>query len=270
MIMYVICKILSMARHGIAFGLNYDATPEARLRGCHNDVHNIEKLLKSPALHFDDVRVFLDNEAQPRTTARHIIEEMNDLATRSWSHNLEVAWIHYSGHGCSVFDMNGDEKDRRDECIVPSDYKQSGVVSDDVINRVLRRFNPKTRVICIFDCCHSGTIADLKYVYKTVYRKDGFVPVLDNRQDGCSGKVIMLSGCLDYQTSADAFNVRNMHQFSGAMTSCLLLALEELPKNNWKVFDLLEELRKKLKEKRFTQLPQLSSSFIINDNERFI
>lgn len=258
-----------MSRHGICFGLNYDATPEARLRGCHNDVLNIERFLKSPKYHFDDVRIFLDNEHNPRTTARHIIEEMNDLATRSWSHNLELAWIHYSGHGCSAFDRNGDEADRKDECLVPSDFKQSGVVRDDLINRVLKRFNPKTRVICIFDCCHSGTIADLKYVYKNTRKPDVFKSWA-NPTTPCPSPIIMLSGCMDSQTSADAYNVQHRNQFSGAMTSCMLMVLDEYdrhnPSSSVKVFDLLEDLRKKLKERRFTQIPQLSASFVINEH----
>ena len=258
-----------MTRHGICFGLNYDATPEARLRGCHNDVLNILKLLKSPKYHFDDVRIFLDNVVNPRTTARHILEEINDLATRSWSDDLELAWIHYSGHGCSAFDRNGDEADRKDECLVPSDFKQSGVVRDDLINRALKRFNPKTRVICIFDCCHSGTIADLKYVYKNTRKPDVF-KTWTNPTVPCPSPVIMLSGCMDSQTSADAYNVQHRNQFSGAMTSCMLMVLEKHKHDNVKIFELLEELRKKLKERRFTQIPQLSSSFKIDEEEELI
>ena len=38
-------------------------------------------------------------------------------------------------------------------------------------------------------------------------------------------RVLTLSGCMDDQTSADAFNVMGDGRYSGAMTSCLLKVL---------------------------------------------
>lgn len=240
--------------HAILFGINYDKTPTARLRGCVNDVENVSKrLLRS----FDDVRVFTDKDRQ--TTASGMLQAMNDLAGRSWHEGLDVAWIHFSGHGCSVKDISGDERDGLDECIVPSDFDRAGVVPDDYIRNVLRNFNPKTRVVCVFDCCHSGTIGDLKYRYLNAERR----PVTEHNKAPCRAPILLISGCRDDQTSADAFNVNNAHQYSGAMTSCLLQCVSK--PNETKVHDLMENLRKKLREKRFTQVPQLCASFVVDD-----
>ena len=145
-----------MKKQAILFGINYKETPSAGLRGCVNDVINMEKLLKSESYGFEDVRVFTDesSDTKSRTTASGILQEMNNLASRSWKDQLDIAWIHFSGHGCSVRDLTGDENDGLDECIITSDFKRVGVVSDDYIKNVLRNFNHKTKVICVFDCCH--------------------------------------------------------------------------------------------------------------------
>lgn len=241
--------------HAILFGINYDKTPSARLRGCVNDVENVsQKLAKT----FEDVRVFTDKDRQ--TTASGMLQEMNNLAARSWHENLDIAWIHFSGHGCSVRDISGDERDGLDECIVPSDFNRVGVVPDDYIRNVLRNFNPKTRLVCVFDCCHSGTIGDLKYRYINATRQ----PVTEHKMSPCRAEILLISGCRDNQTSADAFNVNNANMYSGAMTSCLLQCLENFEKV--KVHTLMDNLRIKLKQKRFTQVPQLCASFLVNED----
>lgn len=245
-----------MKSYAVLFGINYDKTPNARLRGCVNDVMNVSKRLKED-YKFDDVRVFTDKDRQ--TTANGLLQEMNNLAVRSWREGVELAWIHFSGHGCSVRDISGDEKDGLDECIVPADFQRVGVIPDDYIRNILRNFNPKTRVVCVFDCCHSGTVGDLKYRYINANHT-----AVEHGQAPCPSPILLISGCMDNQTSADAFNVNNAHQFSGAMTSCLLQCLENKDPKTLRVHDLMSDLRLKLRAKRFTQVPQLCSSFVVN------
>jgi hypothetical protein len=253
-------------KHAILFGLNYDHTPDARLRGCINDVRNMEKVLKEN-MRFDDIRSFTDDtpNGRFRTSGRGILMEINNLARRSWSENLDTAWIHFSGHGCSVRDIGvRDEIDGKDECLVPSDFKRAGVVPDDFIKDCLRNFNPNTRVVFIADCCHSGTIGDLKYRYLGKGRK-----VVENRSKACPAKILLMSGCMDRQTSADAFNVNQMRKFSGAMTSCLIQSMQAIGYNP-AVFTLIDTLRTNLRKKRFTQVPQLTSSFELADDEHLM
>lgn len=245
----------------LLFGLNYDKTPDARLRGCINDVCNMEILLKQ--YQFDDIRVFTDYSNFNKTTGRGILEELNQLAERSHSEKLDLVWIHYSGHGCSIRDIGvRDELDGTDECLVPADFKTGGILPDDYIKQCLRKFRPETRVIFVADCCHSGTIGDLRYRYI-----DNDKPVIENWQTPCEATVLLFSGCTDQQTSADAFNVNRMRKFSGAMTSCLIQSLNECGHGQSTVFGLLENVRLKLRQKRFTQFPQLTSSKLIDEKE---
>nr|QOI90629.1 hypothetical protein HWQ62_00498 [Pyramimonas orientalis virus] len=210
-----------MARQAILFGLNYEETLCApyqvpgsyetlnSLKGSINDVKNVEKMLSSPGWNFESIRVFTDatcsNDECPkkccpdRTTAEGIKQEMTALAERSKKDNLEIAWIHFSGHGISMYDENCDERDWYDECILPSDFKDSGPISDDSIREILLKFNPNTKVICVFDCNHSGTIGDLKYRFL----ESGEAVHREHNNAACPSKVIIISGCMDDQSAIE-------------------------------------------------------------------
>jgi hypothetical protein len=138
------------------------------------------------------------------------------LAVQTWKEKVDNVWIHYSGHGSFVKDREGDEADGCDECLVPSDYERSGVISDDDIREVFTCFHPNTKVACVFDCCHSGTIGDLPYRWVDYWRVS-----LSNRKFDIPARVMTLSGCLDHQTSADAYSVANAGEYEGALSGCL-------------------------------------------------
>ena len=242
----------------VLFGINYIKTPSARLKGCVNDVNNMADYLSNKEK-YDVVKVYTDEKNEYKTRANAIINTMYKLAIDSHRYKLKRVWIHFSGHGCGIMDRNNGEIDGRDECIVPSDFKRSGVITDDLIKRVLRYFNKNTKVTCVFDCCHSGTICDLKYLYASNNR----FPFKAHKYSKCQANICMISGCMDNQTSMDAYNVQGRYQFSGAMTSCLLYVLSK----DKRIFNVMSYLRTILKQKGFSQYPQLSSSFVITDED---
>jgi hypothetical protein len=251
-----------MKSKAVLFGLNYvRGPPSNRLRGCINDVNNMGKYLSENG-NYDCVKIYTDETDDTRTNAHSMISTLHTLAMDSHRYNLEKVWIHFSGHGCQIGDDNCEEEDGKDECIVPTDCHVNGVIRDDLIKRILTLFNENTKVFCVFDCCHSGTIGDLKYLYKDKEEE----PEECCKNSRCKANICMISGCMDSQTSADAFNVRNKRKFSGAMTSCLL----ETFKTNKKVFDVIKNLRVLLKRKRFTQYPQLTSSFKVSQEDVFM
>jgi hypothetical protein len=234
----------------LLFGINYVATRSSRLRGCWNDVSNMRAYLNSKGYR---CIAHTDGKPQNQTTKFGMIDEITKLAKMTHTEDVDRVVIHYSGHGSYVRDTSNDEKDGKDECLVPSDYAQHGMLLDDEINALLCLFHPKAHVTCIFDCCHSGTIADLKYKYVNKSK------IVENGKDACQASVIMLSGCMDSQTSADAYNVLGARKFSGAMTSCLLTCLKDV-KNKQNVFQLLDALQSELRFKRFKQVPQLCTN----------
>jgi len=86
--------------------------------------------------------------------------------------------------------------------------------------------------------------------------------VIEKRQHDAD--VIQLSGCRDNQTSADA-SINNVA--TGAMSFALITVLSQ--NKNISYSQLLTQIRQIMREKRFSQIPQLSSSHPMNMNSQF-
>jgi len=76
--------------------------------------------------------------------------------------------------------------------------------------------------------------------------------------------VIQFSGCRDNQTSADA-KINN--EATGAMSFALITVLGQNPRVSYS--QLLTQIRQVMKQKNFSQIPQLSTSHPMNMNEEF-
>jgi hypothetical protein len=95
------------------------------------------------------------------TTRARILAAFERLIENT--HKGDVIYVHYSGHGSSVRDTDGDEVDGLDEALVPSDYVSrsdgSRNITDDTINTLLSRLSARApaTVMLTFDNCFSGT-----------------------------------------------------------------------------------------------------------------
>lgn len=91
------------------------------------------------------------------------------------------------------------------------------------------------------------------------------------------GEVVAITGCASEQTSADVGNVATQFGLQpsargnagGALTSAFVEALETQDASSLSYLDLLENIRQKLAELGFTQVPQLASSLLIDLHEPF-
>lgn len=253
-----------MKSKALLIGINYVDSQQGRLRGCVEDVKNTRTfLINKVGIAPEDIVMYTDEDPQTKhhTTCQGILAALRELVRTS--RDMDFVWIHYSGHGSYVEDTSGDEVDRRDECLIPSDYHRGGVITDDQVRSIFSSFEKTTRVLCVFDCCHSGTIADLKYRYVS-----GNKPLSqEHSMPALPAKIMSISGCMDTQVSADAYNVTGNKTFTGALTSCLLTVLEQdLDLRNDPV-RCIEKTRQLLKEKQFSQVPQICSSFPISEGK---
>lgn len=251
-----------MKSQAVLFGLNYQHTRNAKLNGCINDVKNMSQYLSSLGV---SCKTYTDDTDLYSTSAQGIVARLYEAAIDTYRNNLDFLWIHYSGHGAYIRDTTGDEVDGRDECLIPSDFEMCGVVPDDILQNIFNQMNPRTRVVCIFDACHSGTLGDIKYSWERDLKF-----TIENPKCGVKSKIITLSGCLDDQTSADAFNVLKDGKFGGALTGCLLLGLKGNKLNNQHVFAMLADMKKRLKDMGFGQIPKLCSSHDLMRDSVFI
>lgn len=71
----------------------------------------------------------------------------------------DVVVFMFAGHGLQVTDHNRDEKDNRDEALVPYDFDPAGYITDDDLARVTARAADNVNVTFFIDACHSATIS---------------------------------------------------------------------------------------------------------------
>lgn len=256
-----------MKSKGLLFGLNYSQCKNINtLNGCINDVKDMKGYLSEryniPCdVYTDDNQDIKDNYS---TTKNGMLERLNELALLSHSESLDFVFIHYSGHGSYVKDRSSDERDGQDECIIPSDCEINGYILDDDISNILAKFNVNTKVFCLFDCCHSATICDVKYSWESPFKRR-----IENLNSRIKAKVITLSGCLDGQTSADAY-VADQSKYAGALTNTLLSILKLNSEMINDIFELVNILRVALKQNGFEQVPKLCSTYNLTFDKKFI
>lgn len=263
----------SMKTAAILIGINYTKCRTGKLRGCHNDVDLMEKyLVELRGYAKQDILkcVDLNNTRDLYLTSRQgMLENLYDLALRSFRDELDEVFITYSGHGSQVKDYSGKEEDGMNEILLPWDFRTKGYIMDDTIHHILKQMNPKTRVICIFDCCHSGSMADLEFKY-TFDREKNEIATKRIKHNAIVPNVITLSGCKDCQVSMDAYNVRGRRQFSGAMTACFTKVMRGIEgEQRPKLFDVFGKLHDLLGDKEFVQMPVLFSSKVLTESDLF-
>ena len=81
----------------------------------------------------------------------------------------DIVYIHFSGHGQQISDLDGDESDGFDEAWVPYDalqepteyYQGQKHITDDMLNSWLHQLREKVgldgKIVVVSDACHSGT-----------------------------------------------------------------------------------------------------------------
>lgn len=245
----------------VLFGLNYPNT-SSELRGCANDIIDMGNYIRGK---YDKIYQYtdIDPSTSDKCTRNGILGTLKEMAALANQDSLKRLFIHYSGHGSYIRDQNRDEPDGCDESIVPTDYMRHSLITDDEIHAILATFPATCTITMIFDCCHAGTIADLQYS-RTSYK----APIVKSDIGNISAKCICMSGCLDSQTSADAYGLSQQRRFSGALTTCLLSVINS--KNLTKVDDIQKEVQLMLRSKDFSQVPEVTASFDFTNENLFL
>ncbi|QOI90152.1 hypothetical protein QKU58_gp014 [Pyramimonas orientalis virus] len=141
-----------------------------------------------------------------------------------------------------------------------------GVITNDSIKGCLAKFRSETRVIFIVDCCHSGTMGDLKYRYSCMNKM--YIDFIEENTQYAS--IVMLSCCMDRQCSSSAWDRNGLQMCSRAMSTYLIQALNENKHLNTNMFTLLNCVRDKLYENGLKQIPQLTCSKLLKKDETII
>ena len=243
----------------LLIGINYFKT-SYELFGCINDANAICSLISD--YNFNKINVLTDIVANTEKipNRNNIIKELKKLLIDSQEGDLLL--LFYSGHGSYILDKNNNEKTGKDQTIVPCDF--NNIVDDELKNIIQTNLKKDVTLIALFDCCHSGSVLDLKYQYMDSLDKNNYTENANETET--KGNVIMISGCSDIQTSSDSF-LNNKNQ--GAMTWAFLQSFKSEKNITWR--KLLIKMRDLLQKSNFTQIPQLSSGSFLNiDSPVFI
>lgn len=267
----------SVNKYALLIGINKYLEPGNDLSGCVNDTEDIwELLIKKYNFKADNIRVLNDS----RATKNNILDRLEWLISSLKSG--DIAFLQYSGHGSYVRDRNNDElDDSRDEIFCPYNFDWDDPLTDDILAEYFKRIPDGAFLFFISDSCHSGTIN--RGSFSNPHPKEGdfknrfIMPPFDidarcrgrelktasigrrissKAKDNVSyvdQKHLLISGCRDNQTSADAYIGS---RWNGALTRTLIDIIDD--DENMSLLDIHKELIKRLKDSEYTQVPQLN------------
>ena len=175
----------------------------------------------------------------------------------------DIIYIHFSGHGQRVTDIDGDETNGWDESWIPYDaYRKYGIkdrgekhlIDDEIYNllvEIKRRVGVKGKIMVVADACHSGGSSfeygtfpfndnTLSYEDDIITRgvSDSFIIPLTKR-----GKIvkapeqwITLSACKSFQTNQE---LKNPHV--GILSYALYIVSKKGNIKMWEIEDFIRQ-----------------------------
>lgn len=265
-----------MGKKALLIGINRYKIPGADLRGCVNDVKNMQAILAQQyGFAGKDIATLTDLAATTKAMQAAVSKLIRD------ARKGEVLLLHYSGHGSNVPDANGDEADRRDEILCPTDLDWKKPFLDDWLRKTIDGLRAGVSLTVIMDCCHSGSNTRV-FLPPDAPRISRYLPSPWDLVAAESGRKLrgsvqgslrtstavkrkkkdivdvaiaelLITGCRDTQTSADAHLGGT---FNGALTYSLVEVLKKAG-GTISYRQLHAQTLKQLKQEDFDQVPQL-------------
>ena len=177
-----------------------------------NDVRIIREFLLGLGLRGECIET-ITNEKATKKGILSALERLTKIAGKG-----DAVYIHFSGHGQQVTDLDGDEEDGFDEAWVPYDawkkyvagvYEGENHIIDDEINVCLKKLRAKVgakgRITLVSDACHSGSgsrgLEDDEYFRGT--DEKFILPSRVARKSGRSNTIewLFIGACKSYQTN---------------------------------------------------------------------
>ena len=209
-LLFLSVSMSAQTRRALVIGIGEQKDKNwAKING-DKDVQYVHQMLSKAG--YKDVRTLINNQA----TKPGIVAAFKILTSQCSVG--DVIYIHFSGHGQLVTDVNGDEADGWDEAWIPYDaYKKyckedkgEKHLVDDEINVLLTAIKSKIgeqgKILVVVDACHSGDSSrgeDLDETVRGVY--DNFViPIRKKAKTKKPAEQwLTLSACKDYQLNQE-------------------------------------------------------------------
>jgi hypothetical protein len=282
-----------------------------QLSGTLRDANNMLQLLKNLGYKgYDGGPIVQMTDVSPSNslyspTYENILTQLKNVLTSTGPG--DDAFIFYAGHGVQTLSNNAltdypdFELSGKDSAIVPIDFTIistpkgndfGNVVADDIFNLYLRNHSRAgARIFMMFDCCHSGTMCDLKYAYNcnTSQKPEKITmdvsgnpdPKADafDKKNPIKAQVITFSACQDKDVSYESvidYDGSNASHTKGVLTSAFIYAVSTGPTRSSTdadaakrdVFKLLIDVQYKTTKNAGTiEYPKLSSNLPLFNGE---
>lgn len=197
-------------KRALVIGIGEQEDPSwAKING-DKDVPYVIEMLSNAG--YTNIRTLVNH----RATKANIVKAFRSLARQCGEG--DVVYIHFSGHGQQVTDVNGDEEDGWDESWIPYDaYLKYGekdrgekhLVDDEInvlLNAIRRKVGVAGKILVVVDACHSGTSTRGMNEDETIRGvSEGFVvPQGVNKTTVKErDRWLTLSACKDYQVNQE-------------------------------------------------------------------
>ena len=219
------CVISAKERRALVIAIGQYKDPAWNRINADNDLNYVSDILARSG--YRDV-VYLKNE---EATKEAIVRSFDELTARC--QEGDVVYIHFSGHGQLVKDLNGDERRGNDESWVPYDAYRvccaeddgSKHLIDDEINVLLTALRAKVgrrgQILVVVDACHSGGSSrnpnSNSEDFVSRGTRDLFVPAMQTTTyEAGEEDWLLISACESYQVN---FEVRKPKV--GKLTYCI-------------------------------------------------
>ena len=162
---FMLAFTLQATNYALVIGIGNYPDVDYGWRTIHgnNDISIVCEMLAVNGFQEENITTLRDSQA----TYDAILSAFKDLESKLSKD--DVVYIHFSGHGQRITDLDGDEFDKFDEAWVPYDALQEATfhyngekhLIDDQLNMLLKdlrsKVGAKGKIVVVTDACHSGT-----------------------------------------------------------------------------------------------------------------
>jgi len=222
----------SGVKRALLIGINkYKSVP--KLQGSLNDIETMRQILITRWGFSDKMITTVTDEAATRAGMLGALEQLVKDAGPN-----DTVYVHYSGHGSQVEDLNGDEPDDHlDETLVPQDGRSGEIrdITDDELDAIFARMRAKTAMI-VLDSCHSGTATRSLDIRTRSIPRDTRIDIYRKAEDAkpktravvpvVTSRYVVMTGAASHQEALDGPIDGRYHGF---FTYSLSKSLSQVP-----------------------------------------
>jgi hypothetical protein len=250
-----------MNNKALLVGINAYPNPNNNLRGCINDIIDMEYFItsKNKVYSKENIKTLTDNKA----TKKNILDHLNWLLLGASAGDQIL--FHYSGHGAQLHSIeHAYEKDGLDEIICPYDFSDADptqtAITDKEFAKIFATIPKGVHFVWISDSCHSEDLSRKQHITpETRFRRFNHetqqgltIPTASLGAEPVPLHGALLSGCASHQLSADAY-INN--RFNGAFTHYLIKNLSQYGQDA-SMQDIVKYVNMDLMDNDYDQNPQ--------------